>query len=273
MNYKNITDLEQFKKDYDNLTIKEITSKYKLNSKTIWSYVKKLKVNRKVGGKKVYKVNDNYFSKFNDSPNKYYILGLIYTDGNLPSKNKNSFIISNIDLQLLEDVKKEMSFTGKIVMEYHKKFDKYIYKLQITSEQIRKDLESFGLTPNKTFTMKFPDVPSEYLRDFIRGLWDGDGSVSTPLSRQKTKKLLISSFVCANYEFIKILLNHLPVKRKTITKRIRKTILYTVAFRGFDSIRIRNLMYYENCLCMHRKCNLFFSYIPRRSETIISNPN
>lgn len=272
MKYKNIENLEEFKQDYDNMTIKQIKEKYKLNHKTIWSYAKKLGINRKVGEKRLYKVRDNYFDKSNDCSNKYYILGLIYTDGNLP-RNSNSFIISNIDFNLLEDIKNELEYTGRVLTEYHKKFDKYIYKLLITSPQIRKDLEGFGLIPNKTETLKFPNIPSEYLGDFCRGLWDGDGSASTPQTKQKAKKMLSSSFVCANEQFTKDLLNILPVKKKTIYKRQRKNILYKIEFRGFDSLRLKSFFYKDiNCLCMKRKKDIFFSYTPRRSETIISNP-
>lgn len=270
MKYKNITNLEEFKKDYDILTIDQITKKYKLNCKTIWSYTKKLGINRKVGGKKIYQVNDSFFSIHNECSDKYYILGLIYTDGNLPIKNKNSFIISNIDKDLLENIKNKMDYNGNITTEYHKKFNKYIYKLQITSEQIRRDLESFGLHSNKTISLKFPIISKEYIGDFCRGLWDGDGCVMTPLSRQKTKSLLVSNFVCASEEFIKDLLSILPVNKKTISKRMRKNILYSINFSGFDSIRLKDFFYKDiNCLCMKRKKDKFFSYKPRRSETII----
>jgi len=271
--YKNITDLEEFKQDYNDLTMEGIVKKYNLNPKTIWSYAQKLKINRSTGSKRINKVNDFYFSSLNECANKYYILGLIYTDGNLPIKNKNSFIISNIDLKLLENIKKELNFSGKITTEYHKKFNKYIYKLQITSAQIRKDLENFGLIPNKTMTLKFPNIPKMYVKDFIRGLWDGDGGVITPLSKQKTSKLLCSYFVCANYDFINTVLSFLPVKKKTIQTKKRKTNLYSISFRGFDSLAIKEFLYYDNCLCMQRKKDLFFSYKPKRSTTIIHYPN
>lgn len=271
MKYKNIQDLQQFKEDYNLLTIKEITNKYSIGESTLWRYTKSLGITRKVGSKKLYSVNDNYFSSENECSNKYYILGLIYTDGNLPIKNKNSFIISNIDKQLLENIAIEMGYNGKIVTEYHKKFNKYIYKLQITSEKIRKDLESFNLKPNKTMDLKFPSIPMEYMRDFARGLWDGDGCVITPLSRQKTIKLLSSNFVCASKEFIENFLNILPVKKKIVETRIKNRInpQYVINFRGFDSLKLKEFFYYENCLCMKRKKDLFFSYKPRRSENTI----
>ncbi len=251
--FKNIVDIEEFKEDYDSLTIDKILSKYKLDPKTVFSYAKRLGVNRKQGSRRVNKVNDSYFSSSNNTANKYYILGMIYTDGNLPIKNKNSFIISNINLQLLEDIKKELNFTGPITIEYHKKFDKSIYKLQVTSEQIRRDLEFIGLTPNKTFNLKFPDVPKEYLRDFIRGLWDGDGSVGR---RGKEDRMLTSSFACANLDFINTVTNYLPVNKKKVYTG--KNIFFT-SFSNKDSLKIREFLYYEDCLCMKRKQNIFFS--------------
>lgn len=273
MQCKLLKNVEQFKIDYELLTIKELCEKHSIkNHKTIWRYAKTLSINRPKGSKRKYQVDDSFFSKV-ENPNMYYILGLIYTDGNLPKGNLNSFIISNIDKALLEEIKREINYTGSITTEVHNKHNKTIYKLQITSEQIRKDLEKFGLTPNKTFTVEFPNIPKEYMRDFVRGLWDGDGSVSAPLSKQKTKLLLKCSFVSANYEFINQLLKVLPVtKKENIHTRIRKNALYDICFRGFDSLRIKDFMYYDNCLCMKRKKDLFFSYLPRRSENTIGNP-
>ena len=38
---------------------------------------------------------------------------------------------------------------------------------------------------------------------------------------------------------------------------IRKNALYDICFRGFDSLRIKDFIYYDNCLCMKRKKDLF----------------
>jgi hypothetical protein len=265
---KLLKNIEEFKKDYDILSINDICKKHGIkNPKTIWAYAKKLNINRPKGTKRKYQVNDDYFSIC--SNNMYYILGLIYTDGNLP-KNSNSFIISNTDKDLLEKIKIELNYNGNIFTEYHKIHNKYIYKLCITSNKMRKDLENFGLTPNKTFDLNFPEIPEIYLKDFIRGLWDGDGSVSNPLTKQKTKILLVSSFVCANYNFINRLNEILPTNVKSkIHQRHRKNTLYNITYRAFSSIKIRNFMYYDNCLCIERKKQLFFNYEPKRSETII----
>jgi hypothetical protein len=44
--------------------------------------------------------------------------------------------------------------------------------------------------------MIFPDVPEEYMRHFIRGCWDGDGSIFISKGR------LRGSYVCGSFKFI-----------------------------------------------------------------------
>ncbi|QTD42045.1 LAGLIDADG family homing endonuclease [Sporosarcina sp. Te-1] len=47
----------------------------------------------------------------------------------------------------------------------------------INSKVIKSDLEKLGITPNKSRSVRFPDVPDEFLPSFIRGVIDGDGWV------------------------------------------------------------------------------------------------
>ena len=46
--------------------------------------------------------------------------------------------------------------------------------------------------------MQFPDVPEEFLRDFMRGCWDGDGSIG--LQNQGTD--LVATFTTGSFDFI-----------------------------------------------------------------------
>lgn len=49
--------------------------------------------------------------------------------------------------------------------------------LIINSKIMKNDLESMGISANKSLTIPFPEVPDEYLPSFIRGVIDGDGWV------------------------------------------------------------------------------------------------
>lgn len=102
-----------------------------------------------------------------------YVLGLLFTDGCL-QKGKNGKVVSVVlsinDLDLLEKVRILMGSNHKI----HKLKQKGLHSYRFAREKIINDLCDLGLFPNKSKNIKFPDVPDEYMRHFIRGCWDGD---------------------------------------------------------------------------------------------------
>ena len=51
------------------------------------------------------------------------------------------------------------------------------YLLQINDREIYEDLLQLGLFPNKSLSLVFPDIEPLYIRHFIRGCRDGDGTV------------------------------------------------------------------------------------------------
>lgn len=46
------------------------------------------------------------------------------------------------------------------------------------SKEMYQDIEAHGGTPRKSRTIGFPEVPSELLPHFVRGVVDGDGTLS-----------------------------------------------------------------------------------------------
>ena len=58
-----------------------------------------------------------------------------------------------------------------------------------------------GLEPNKSLSMKFPKVPKKYQRHFIRGLWDGDGSIRI-VNKTIKKNYWRCDYVCGSIFFI-----------------------------------------------------------------------
>jgi hypothetical protein len=80
---------------------------------------------------------------------------------------------------------------------------KHIYKFEFYQEKLRIKLELLGLTERKSLTMKFPDIPEEYMRHFIRGCWDGDGSFF--INDGKIR----ASFVSGSKEFMEKLVEKL----------------------------------------------------------------
>ena len=137
-------------------------------------------------GKK-YTCNENYFEII-DTEDKAYWLGFMYADGYIQSKRKDSsrkigIALSANDIAHLKTFKECLVATHDI-KTYHSKqgysANTYYCRLLISSEKLAHDLEDKGCFEKKTNILKFPSleqVPEHLQKHFIRGYFDGDGSI------------------------------------------------------------------------------------------------
>ncbi len=142
--------------------------------------LKEINFKGRIGNK--YQFNEDYFNKIN-TPNKAYFLGLIVTDGSI-HKNRNTLTINlqKKDKHILELLSKEVQIQKPLqfVKNNHpNRQDSYVF--EINSPKIKKDLKKIGINPQKTLTTKFANnkiVPENLMRHYVRGVFDGDGSIS-----------------------------------------------------------------------------------------------
>lgn len=145
--------------------------------------------------------NENFFKEWSDE--MAYVLGLIYTDGNLHIRKDNSGYELGIlsfgqkEKELVEKFLHLMDCNATIRYRERKEFENTtsggLYSFSIGNNDIANDLIRLGITPNKSLDMKFPYIPREYLRHFIRGFFDGDGSVYLEYGKSIRVKLLSGS--------------------------------------------------------------------------------
>ena len=157
--------------------------------------------------------NENFFSKWSNE--MACVLGLIYTDGTiLRHKRKRQEVFGILEFaqkerELLEKVLKLMCCNAKIRYIKQRKYVNTtageLYFFSITNNILYEQLTKLGLTPNKSLSMAFPKITEDYIRHFIRGCWDGDGTVYI----EKRNGNLKTSFVCGSLEFITVLKEHL----------------------------------------------------------------
>ncbi|OGZ00560.1 MAG: hypothetical protein A2946_02310 [Candidatus Liptonbacteria bacterium RIFCSPLOWO2_01_FULL_53_13] len=180
-----------------------------------------------------------------------YILGFFTADGSMYRTNrKTHFIAIEItDKELLEKIRDVLGSNHKIGLRRvgHKKW-KPIYRLQIGSKVIFDNLTKLGLTQNKSLTLPFLSVPKQFLGDFTRGYFDGDGCVQFGKywrkDRNEWKWQLSTSFTSGSEKFLIGLFNVLKLLVCGGNVRGKKGG-YELVFGQHDSIALFRFMYHN----------------------------
>lgn len=144
-----------------------------LSDCAIYNVLKKnnvtLKHKQYSGQPRKHKVNENFFKVL--SHEMAWVLGLFVTDGTV-SGTTHSIHFAQKDERILQVIAKYMDADYVLAPVGS---TKKTPTLIINSREIKKDLEIIGIISNKSLTIKFPQVPDNYLPSFIRGVIDGDG--------------------------------------------------------------------------------------------------
>ncbi len=190
----------------------------------------------------LYRINENFFHHW--LKEMAYVLGLILTDGNIDA-DSNQISITMKEGYLLENIKKILKSEHPV--KYYKNSD--IYYFGFCRKKMSDKLVELGITSNKSLKVNFPDVPDQFLSHFIRGVFDGDGSVFfEPRSKESPLRV---NFTSGSKAFITSLESklhsHAGLRKKNIYK----------------SHRVRTSYYIRYC---HTDCLKFFYYIYEEAD-------
>jgi hypothetical protein len=205
-----------------------------------------------------------------------YVLGYIYADGAIEDVRKSSrtcyTAITSVDYDLLDKVRKTLSSNHELyIKKAHtqtfpdgkKYLCKKAYVLRIGSKSMFSDLVKLGLTPRKSLTLKFPDIPIKLLGYFIRGYFDGDGCIIVSIDKGKKIPSVKTIFTCGSLIF----LEQLNCLLSTVTNCRHKNIIhgdhaYQLSYRKYDSLKILGFMYknLNKSPFLDRKYNIYKKY-------------
>jgi hypothetical protein len=210
-----------------------------------------------------YTVNDKFFSDW--SPEMAYVLGFIYADGNM-SRESYKIRIDSKDYQVLDDIRKSME-SDLPIKECHKGEFTW-YELTLNKKQIYSDLRKLGVFPNKSLTMRMPEVPKEMMPHFIRGYFDGDGCVYEVKRKRPTPGLEID-FATGSKDFADAVYKYL-IENVHSTFRIAEKRKNYYSIRGYNqaSEAIFTHMYDSATIYMKRKHNKFIEIMNKRHSNL-----
>ena len=216
-----------------------------------------------------YKYNKDYFEKIN-TQEKAYWLGFLYADGCINALYKNGNLRSmNLELTLAEVDKVHIEKFAKAIdtnVPIKQKVAKYqgkqymAYRIIICSTKMCKDLCDLGCFTNKTYYLRLPNesiVPNLYMKDFLRGYFDGDGCVRKRLDQTgytltfTGMEMMLKDI--RNYLTSNLIINVMPKIHKD--KRSKASSLYIY---GNDNVKdFLNYLYNNASIYLDRKYQVY----------------
>lgn len=222
--------------------------------------------------------NHTLFSKIN-SEKSAYLLGFYLADGSLCGEHI-SVSVSEKDVEIVDMFKTAICKYNKITKtkSFLNKKTGYVSKPMVSvtfrSKQMSEDLNRYGIGENKTYETNtdFSFIPSDLMIHFIRGYFDGDGTVcySHGFSKKKLSNGEYKKYQYNNYNWniisnsektVRIVSNFLKEKfgiNSNIINDKRGHYLVEIN-RKKDFFYMRELLYKDATLFLARKKEKYFS--------------
>ena len=220
------------------------------NNKKIKKLDKNIKSQIQSENARKYNINQDYFKTW--SNNMAYILGFWYADGCIYGGKMFDITLHKKDKYIIKKIAQELDYQGPI-LDY---VDRQACRINFSCKVIYNDLIALGGTERKSKTLQFPNIPIEFLPDFIRGYFDGDGSVYNVKGKR-----INTNFACGSNKFLQSLLQLLK-KEAGIEGGSISIANQSLTFGKKDSIKLGNYIYQNNPeLYLLRKYEKFKQYL------------
>lgn len=216
-----------------------------------------------------------------------YLLGFYAADGSINEKRKTFRIQLQLqdkelvylykdfispDARLFTIEPKEEKRRNNSVINGHGSFG-----VDIVSTILVNDLVNLGIGYNKTYSeLHIPDIPKDLIRHFIRGYFDGDGSISgyIPNEKNKNPRVRCAFSICGK---TKSLLDEIVAffsenGIKINTYYLKRDNMYRIETGSKKEIsKIFKLLYTDSNFYLTRKFKKFDYYVNTEVSQIISD--
>lgn len=164
-------------------SVQSCADKYKIKFSVARRIIVGAGINRSMAqANRKYQLDERFFDVI-DSEEKAYFLGFLYADGSLCERDKSvNITLIATDSYILELFSQLIGTNRPLKDRHPKHFNSQPQKVMwINSAKMYPQIIAKGCRPNKTKDLTFPleeQVPRALLNHFIRGFFDGDGSLT-----------------------------------------------------------------------------------------------
>lgn len=221
-----------------------------------------------------YKYNKDYFSKI-DSEDKAYWLGFLYADGSINRFYKGDKLRSmTLELGLAYKDKhhlekfKECTDSNIPIFERTNKLNGKEYKsvrIQWNNTKVCYDLCDLGCTPHKTYDIRLPSsdiVPKEFMRDFLRGFFDGDGCINiSEMNGKPHIQVTLTGMPEMLTDISDFLISEGIIRKTPKLRDDKRSNAYSIFFYGADSNKeLLDYLYKDATIYLDRKYEKYVDF-------------
>lgn len=209
--------------------------------------------------RKIQTIFDNWNEK------SAYLFGFWWADGNIELHRSHNnllkcFCVYNTNLQIMNDL--SLILGNKIYTRYKKKYKPY-HRIVIYSDKMFDFCYRYTHSITKSDKeIPFPKIPKKFFNHFIRGYFDGDGSINYKIYKNRHKKItksLQTSFTAGKDtgNFLQHLKEQLRLFIPVGDKKVYKGTSYKLMFNQYDSMLLCQWMYKDATIYMKRKKDIW----------------
>lgn len=216
-----------FDKDNKDKNFKEMACICGVSERSFSRVLKENNINTRLKNRYII-ANEGYFEVI-DTSDKAYFLGLLFADGYVGINDEVILSLKNVDntKEVMQTLLDNIGCTNdikEIIPKTGFETTNTFLKLQFSNTKINNDLRKHGMSEYKSNSRKCipKDVVDNKLeRDFIRGLYDGDGSFFIKNKHMPTPQL--SVIFMSNESLLLEIKNFIENKLSLNNVKIRKT--------------------------------------------------
>jgi hypothetical protein len=201
---------------------------------------------------------ERYFERV-ETPRQAYWLGLLYADGWIVTHRGEptgfALALHERDIDLLKAFAEDLGCPSLL---RRTRPGSPLHQLKLSSRAACDDLISLGVVPRKSKVVELPELPGELMPHFIRGYFDGDGSVGV-------RGVSLSAQITSGSEaMVRQLRDYLADRHGIDSSITRDRNAFVLRWYAGNAVRLARVLYGRpphGEIAMQRKREKFFDFL------------
>ena len=245
--------------------MRQIEKDYNVTRQSVAKFLEEKEIKITKGNHhRIYKHDFDFFEDIN-TEEKAYWLGFMFADGyivdysNNYGEDKFGITLHSKDIQTLESFKQSIKSTNPITDVSSN--GRSLRRIIMSSQKTVNDLISHGCVKQKSLILKPPiNIPDKLIHHFIRGFFDGDGSIYWNKSAferyDNWNKPSYSICITSTKEMIEWIIDQIGIGH--LSKEPRREHTWYYRQDGNNKVKIFcNYIYKDATIFMERKYQLY----------------